>query len=127
MESRLVMKISIWKLITLLVTVLQLCSQIIGQTTTLQFSSTNVPTGDGPRSAVLIDLDRDGVRDLVVANLIGSTISMIYGDESGSFTLRDSISSVHKAPHAIALGDFDENGLLDFITATETITPSEFF
>ncbi|MCH8300133.1 MAG: hypothetical protein IIC39_06285 [Candidatus Marinimicrobia bacterium] len=80
------MKISIWKLITLLVTVLQLSSQIIGQTTTLQFSSTNVPTGDGPRSAVLIDLDRDGVRDLVVANLIGSTISMIYGDESGSFT-----------------------------------------
>ncbi|TFB09625.1 T9SS type A sorting domain-containing protein [Candidatus Marinimicrobia bacterium MT.SAG.2] len=31
--------------------------------------------------------------------------------------MRDSISSVHKAPHAIALGDFDENGLLDFITA----------
>lgn len=32
-------------------------------------------------------------------------------------SVRDSISSVHKAPHAIALGDFDENGLLDFITA----------
>jgi len=83
----------------------------------LQFSSTNVPTGDGPRSAVLIDLDRDGVRDLVVANLIGSTISLIFGDESGSFTLQENIPSVHKAPHAIALGDFDENGLFDFVTA----------
>ncbi|MCH7886472.1 MAG: T9SS type A sorting domain-containing protein [Candidatus Marinimicrobia bacterium] len=111
------MKISIWKLITLLLTLFQFSSQITGQTTTLQFSSTNVPSGDGPRSAVLIDLDRDGVRDLVVANLIGSTISMIYGDKSGSFTLRDSIPSVHKAPHAIALGDFDENGLFDFVTA----------
>ncbi|TFB10904.1 T9SS type A sorting domain-containing protein [Candidatus Marinimicrobia bacterium MT.SAG.3] len=111
------MKISILKLLSLHLTVLLLSTQIIGQTTTLQFSLTNVPTGNGPRSAVLIDLDRDGVRDLVVANLIGSTISMIYGDEYGSFTLIDGISSVHKAPHAIAVGDFDENGLFDFITA----------
>ena len=97
--------------------IIQLNSPVAGQTTTLKFSSTNVPSGDGPRSAVLIDLDRDGVRDLVVANLIGSTISMIYGDNSGTFMLRDSILSVHKAPHAIALGDFYENGLIDFITA----------
>ncbi|MCH8299012.1 MAG: T9SS type A sorting domain-containing protein [Candidatus Marinimicrobia bacterium] len=111
------MKISILKLITLFVVTIQCSSLAVGQTSTLNFSSTAVPSGDGPRSAVLIDLDRDGVRDLVVANLIGSTISLIYGDESGSFMLRESISSVHKAPHAIALGDFDENGLFDFITA----------
>ena len=105
------------KLITLFALIIQFSSLVVGQTSMLQFSSTSVPTGDGPRSAVLIDLDRDGVRDLVVANLIGSTISMIYGDESGTFTLQGSIPSVHKAPHAIALGDFDENGLLDFATA----------
>ena len=117
MESRLIMKISILKLITLFALIIQFTSLVVGQTSMLQFSSTTVPSGDGPRSAVLIDLDRDGVRDLVVANLIGSTISLIYGDESGSFTLQDGIPSVHKAPHAIALGDFDENGLFDFVTA----------
>ena len=116
-ESRLIMKISILKLITFFVVMILLSSSVVGQTSLLQFSSTTVPTGDGPRSAVLIDLDRDGVRDLVVANLIGSTISLIYGDESGSFTLQENIPSVHKAPHAIALGDFDENGLFDFVTA----------
>ena len=117
MECRLIMKISILKLITLFVVIIQCSSLVIGQTSTLKFSSTTVLSGEGPRSAVLIDLDRDGVRDLVVANLLGSTISLIYGDESGTFTLQESIPSVHKAPHAIALGDFDEDGLLDFVTA----------
>jgi len=71
----------------------------------------------GPRSVILIDLDRDGNRDLAVANLQGSSISLIFRDTSGIFTLRDSISTIHKAPHAIAAGDFNEDGILDAITA----------
>ena len=47
---------------------------------TLQFSSTELPAGNGPRSAILVDLDRDGHRDLVVANLRGSNISLLFGD-----------------------------------------------
>ncbi len=92
-------------------------SPLYAQTPKLQFSSTVVPAGNGPRSAILVDLDGDGNRDLAVANIRGSTLSLIFGDGSGSFTLRDSIATIHKAPHAIASGDFNEDGLLDALTA----------
>ena len=59
------MKISILKLITLFVLIIQFSSLAAGQTSMLQFSSTAVPSGDGPRSAVLIDLDRDGWMEVV--------------------------------------------------------------
>ncbi len=92
-------------------------SPLYAQTPQVQFSSTMVPAGNGPRSAILIDLERDGHRDLAVANIRGSTISLLYGDGSGSFTRHDSVATIHKAPHAIAAGDFNEDGLLDAVTA----------
>ena len=101
----------------LLVLVFISMSPLYAQTPQLQFSVTAVPAGNGPRSAILVDLDRDGNRDLAVANIRASTISLISGDGSGSFTLQDSIATIDKAPHAIASGDFNEDGLLDAITA----------
>jgi len=101
----------------LLVLVLIITSPLYAQTPQLQFSIAVVPAGNGPRSAILVDLDRDGNRDLAIANIRGSTISLISGDGSGSFTLKESIATIHKAPHAIASGDFNEDGLLDAITA----------
>ena len=92
-------------------------SPLFAQTPQLQFSSSVVPTGNGPRSAIFVDLDRDGNRDLAVANIRGSNISLLFGDGFGSFTLRDSITTVHKAPHAIASGDFNEDGFPDLVTA----------
>lgn len=92
---------------------------LFSQTPVLQFSSTSVPAGEGPRAIVLIDLDRDGNRDLAVSNLFGSTISLIFGDGNGNFTLQDSIATIHKAPHAIASGDFNEDGIRDVVTANK--------
>ena len=102
---------------TLLVLVMISASSLHAQTPKLQFSSMAVPAGNGPRSAILVDLDRDGNRDLAVANIRGSTISLISGTGTGSFTLQGSIATIHKAPHAIASGDFNEDGLLDAVTA----------
>ena len=103
--------------VALLILVVMSTSPLYAQTPKLQFSSTAIPAGNGPRSAILVDLDRDGNRDLAVANIRGSTISLLSGDGSGSFTLQDSIATIHKAPHAIASGDFNEDGLLDAVTA----------
>ncbi|MCH8126515.1 T9SS type A sorting domain-containing protein [candidate division KSB1 bacterium] len=102
---------------TLLVLVMISVSSLHAQTPKLQFSSMTVPAGNGPRSVILVDLDRDGNRDLAVANIFGSTISLILGTGTGSFTLQGSIATIHKAPHAIASGDFNEDGLLDAVTA----------
>ena len=96
---------------------LVMAAQLAAQTPTLQFSSSTVPAGNGPRSAILVDLDRDGNRDLAVANIRGSNISLLYGDGSGAFMLQDSLETVHKAPHAIASGDFNEDGVVDAVTA----------
>ena len=73
---------------TLLVLVMISASSLHAQTPKLQFSSMAVPAGNGPRSAILVDLDRDGNRDLAVANIRGSTISLISGTGTGSFTLQ---------------------------------------
>ncbi len=102
---------------TLFLLVMPSITPLLAQAQILQFSSTAVPAGNGPRSAILIDLDRDGNRDLAVANIRGSTILLLSGDGSGSFTPQGSIATIHKAPHAIASGDFNEDGFLDAVTA----------
>ncbi|MCH8318923.1 MAG: VCBS repeat-containing protein, partial [Bacteroidetes bacterium] len=85
----------------------------------LQFSSATIPVGLGPRSAVLMELNQDGNADLAVANMLGSNISLIYGDGSGTFTLQDSIATIHKGPHNIATDDFNGDGVLDVVTANK--------
>ncbi len=102
---------------TIIIILVLLIGLLFPQTPVLQFSSTSVPAGEGPRAVVLIDLDRDGNRDLAVSNLFGSTISLIFGDGNGNFTLQGSIATIHKAPHAIAAGDFNEDGIRDVVTA----------
>ena len=104
---------------TFLILFLTVGTVLSAQTPTLQFSSTTVPTGNGPRSAILIDLDRDGHRDLAVANIDGSTISLLFGDSSGTFTLQDSLFTLQNGPHAIAAGDFNEDGIVDAVTANK--------
>ena len=102
---------------TIIIILVLLIGPLFSQTPVLQFSSTTVSAGQGPRAVVLIDLDRDGNRDLAVSNLFGSTISLIFGDGNGNFTLQGSIATIHKAPHAIAAGDFNEDGIRDVVTA----------
>ena len=102
---------------TVIALALTMLAYLPAQIPTLQFSSSTVPAGDGPRSAILVDLNRDGNRDLAVANINGSTISLLFGDGLGAFMLQDSLITVHKAPHAIASGDFNEDGVVDAVTA----------
>ena len=106
---------------------LAMLAYLPAQTPTLQFSSTTVPAGNGPRSAILLDLDRDGHRDLAVANIRGSSISLLFGDGFGAFMLLDSLNTEHKAPHAIASGDFNEDGIVDTVTAKKDSKTVELF
>jgi|GEM_PF-3999378 len=94
-----------------------LTAPLLAQTSTLYFTASSIPVGKGPRSAILIDLNRDGHRDLAVANIKGSTISLLFGGGTGTFELRDSIATLHKAPHDIISGDFNGDGILDAVTA----------
>lgn len=52
-----------------------------------------------------------------MGNLLGSTISLVIGDESGSFTLKVNVETVHEAPHDIVAEDLVGDGISDVITA----------
>jgi uncharacterized protein (TIGR03437 family) len=64
------------------------------------------------------DFDQDNRMDLIDANWNGSDVSVWYGDGSGGFRARQKID-VYRSPYAIAVGDFDGGGRLDFAVSFE--------
>jgi hypothetical protein len=62
------------------------------------------------------DLDGNGRQDLAVANHLDGTVSILLGDEDGTFTSKTDIAVDGSGNTSIALGDFDEDGHLDFVT-----------
>ena len=73
------------------------------------------PTGKAPHSVASGDVDGDGVIDLVTANRVDDTASILLGDGSGGFRVRFACP-VGNQPRAVALGDFNGDGWLDIVT-----------
>lgn len=70
--------------------------------------------GAAPSSVAIADVNRDGKPDLVVANNVGSDVTVLLGDGKGGFTpAAGSPFPAGKSPNDIAVGDFDGNGTLD--------------
>lgn len=66
------------------------------------------------------DLNGDGNVDLVIANRVPNTLSILLGVGNGTFTNRfdNTVGSlIHRQPVSIALGDLNHDGLLDIIVA----------
>jgi len=75
--------------------------------------------GDFPRSLVAGDLNNDGHSDIVVGNFgSGSkgSLSIFFNDGQGTFRSRP-LFSLDANPKDIALGDFNNDGILDIIVA----------
>ncbi len=78
-------------------------------------------TGCGPCSVTEADINRDGIRDLIVANagvyptFIGS-VSVLLGRRDGSFCVQEHYSTGSATQAAIA-GDVDGDGLIDIVVA----------
>ncbi|OUJ70032.1 FG-GAP-like repeat-containing protein [Hymenobacter crusticola] len=89
------------------------------------FSGTQVvPTGAGPRSLALADVDGDGDLDFITANSgnffssapNGTTASIRLNNGSGTFSGTQNVT-VGMQPNDVAVGDVDADGDLDFVTA----------
>jgi Concanavalin A-like lectin/glucanases superfamily/FG-GAP-like repeat/Putative Ig domain/Bacterial Ig domain len=83
--------------------------------------TTSISVGAGPVSAAPGDFNGDGKLDFATANYGGSSgnsVSIRLGDGTGNFSGTTTIS-VGTAPHAVAVGDFNGDGKLDFATANE--------
>ncbi len=61
------------------------------------------PTGYGPHSVAIGELDGDGALDLVVANYVGSKVSILLGNGNGTF--RGAVNyGVSDGPQSVAKG-----------------------
>src|SRR5258705_11280622 len=76
-------------------------------------------TGNGPVAILVGDFNGDGKLDLAVANSSDQTVSIRLGNGDGTFGVRNSYATtpLTKSLTALALGDFNGNGIPDLIVA----------
>jgi hypothetical protein len=64
------------------------------------------------------DFNGDGHLDIVAANDLDNTVSVLLGTGSGSFQAQATFD-VGSAPFDVAVGDFNGDGHLDIVSANE--------
>src|SRR5262249_46213535 len=69
-------------------------------------------TGRSPLSVAVGDFNGDGKLDLVTANLMGDSVSVLLGNGDGTFQTAQNYSAGRR-PSAVAVGDFTGDGILD--------------
>jgi hypothetical protein len=83
-------------------------------------SQTTYDTGawSGPRSIAVGDFNNDSRLDIVVANSGTNTIGVFFGYGNGTFSNQITFSTGYKSqPYAVAVGDFNNDNLLDIAVA----------
>ncbi len=87
--------------------------------------SGTVTVGAGPEAIVAGDFDRDGHVDLAVASPLASPpgVTILLGSTTGDFTPQP-IVPVGALPDALAVGDFDRDGVLDLAVCDKSVPGS---
>ena len=75
-----------------------------------------VAAGQTPTSLAAGDFNNDGIPDLVTTNVFGGYVTVLLGNGDGSFTpARNSPISSSIQPSAVAVGDFNGDGIADVV------------
>jgi hypothetical protein len=85
-------------------------------------AKTDYATGLYPASVAVGDFNRDGIRDLAIANNAGgadASISVLLGNGDGSFAAKTDYAT-GGYPIAVAVGDFDSDGVQDLVAANNS-------
>ncbi|MBN2294067.1 MAG: VCBS repeat-containing protein [Pirellulales bacterium] len=80
--------------------------------------------GAAPSALELVDVDGDGLLDIVTANKADDTVSILYGNGDGTFDPQV-VLGVGRSPMDVAVADIDGNSMPDIVTANsmdDTIT-----
>ncbi|MDE3068357.1 MAG: VCBS repeat-containing protein, partial [Verrucomicrobiota bacterium] len=70
--------------------------------------------GNQPNSVVTVDVNGDGKVDLICANGLDNTLSVLTNDGSGDFTLASTLN-VGGFPYGVAAADVNGDGKMDLI------------
>jgi Legume lectin domain/FG-GAP-like repeat/Bacterial Ig-like domain (group 3) len=91
-------------------------------------TATSPATGSEPRSIAVGDFNGDGIPDLAVGNYSENavdgdyaTVTILLGDGHGNFTGTPTSPEVPLYPSALAVGDFNGDGILD-LAVTSLVT-----
>ncbi len=76
-----------------------------------------LPAGMDPRGIAFGDLNRDGYRDLVVADRTSNTIRVYLNDGTGTFAAPLAPVVTGLQPESVAIADVDNDGLNDVLVA----------
>ncbi|HEX5447113.1 MAG TPA: FG-GAP-like repeat-containing protein [Pirellulales bacterium] len=77
------------------------------------------PVGDAPQAVVTADFNDDGQLDLATAIAGSNSVSVLLGNEDGTFQAALS-STTDATPLSLAVGDFNADGKLDIATANSS-------
>lgn len=78
----------------------------------------NYPVGTNPVWVSLGDVNNDGKIDMITANNASNDISVLFGNGDGTFQTATPYSAgAGTGPEAMALGDLNQDGFLDVVTA----------
>src|SRR5262245_4069055 len=86
---------------------------------TPSFNWAEFPVGPGPQALATGDFNNDGNVDLVTANLVGDTVSVLLSDGLGGFDTALQ-SAAGPRPLSLAVADFNNDGKLDLAVITQT-------
>ena len=109
------------------------CVQISEQQPDGQFTTeVTEAVGVDPWGLATADLDGDGLLDLVTANSGAQSATVLYGHGDGSFGGNGNgvpgrvQAPTGRSPRAGAIGDFNSDGRLNFVTANNSSTDMSF-
>lgn len=74
--------------------------------------------GDFPNAVVLVDANRDGAPDIVTANVLGDSVSVVLRSGAG-YAAAVNVGA-GDGPYALAVGDFNSDAVPDLVTANPT-------
>ncbi len=80
------------------------------------FAPFSMDTGSNPKAVAIGDFNDDGIPDLAVANSISRDVSILLGNDDGSFQPSHNYSA-GASPIAVAVGDFNGDGIPDLAVA----------
>ncbi|MDX2191022.1 MAG: FG-GAP-like repeat-containing protein [Bacteroidota bacterium] len=77
---------------------------------------TNYTTGSDPRSVLVIDVNNDGLKDIVTGNNNSNNISVLINQGNGTFGAKNDFA-VGNSPYDISYGDFNNDTKVDIAVA----------